>query len=246
MSVSNMEAVVLRNYTINETDVILVLYTSLGGKVRAIAKQGKEEHNRFHNFIQPFSYGVVQLKNNPKGLSLLLQVEPQRRFGQLTKSVEKIACASYFCELLELFAPEGESDDNLFSLLHLYLHHMADALLPQVATIQGAFELALLKLSGFGLMLAQCVLCGNTHDLIKLSALEGGALCTKCADTQGVRISFAVWRELKALNAYDISRPIPLVTSTATLDVLDQALHAILERQPKSFGFYQQIMVHPT
>jgi DNA repair protein RecO (recombination protein O) len=178
-------AVVLRTWPFGESDRIVSLLTENHGKITGIAKGAKRSRKRFANSLEPFSLVVLRFQDRPhSSLALILACELQSGYKKLASSLEKIAYASYFVEITDGLIGERDEGQAVF-------HHLRDALLyleeSELSLLfVTAFELRLLKLTGYQPLFDSCRRCGV--DRLRLgttawhfSPRDGGVLCAPCA-----------------------------------------------------------------
>ena len=79
-------------------------------------------------------------------------------------SLETLALASYFAEVAEASAQEGETCPELLSLLLNCLYAL-DTLKKPRALVKAVFELRLLCLTGYEPLLDACAVCGAPEPL---------------------------------------------------------------------------------
>ena len=59
MQLHTADALILRTYTLGESDRIVVFLTSDRGKKRAVAKNARQSRRRFGGALEPLTYGRV-------------------------------------------------------------------------------------------------------------------------------------------------------------------------------------------
>ena len=193
-SVRLSPAIVLRSWPYGESDKIVSFYTRNHGKVSGIAKGAKRSRRRFLNVLEPFS--LVRLsfhERRQSGLVFIQSCDWVYVFKDLNKKLSKISYASYLIEITDELTREREENPALFDHLREGLLFIEDhQIAPSFLT---AFEMKLLRLSGYEPMLQRCRRCGKRPplaalgtQLLPLDALggwsfsprEGGILCRSC------------------------------------------------------------------
>lgn len=195
-SVWSSPAIVLRCWPYGESDKIVSFLTRDFGKIKGIAKGAKRSRRRMLNVLEPFA--LVSLRFHRRPHSSLVFVDGcnwTHSFRLITKELEKISYASYLIEISDEFTKEGDESRALFEHLHNGLRFLeAYAPAPMFLT---AFEMTLLRLSGYEPMLTQCRRCANKppgvgtpsvppdHPGANLgwgfSPRDGGILCRECS-----------------------------------------------------------------
>src|SRR5436190_21181292 len=112
------DALVLRSYKLGETSKVVVLLTRERGKVRAVAKGARAPRSRYQSALEPLSEVRVGLYGR-QGTELFRLgpcelVRSAFRAGE--HGLDMALALSYFAELIDGFAPEGEADDAVYRL----------------------------------------------------------------------------------------------------------------------------------
>src|SRR5436190_18825349 len=153
------DALVLRSYKLGETSKVVVLLTRERGKVRAVAKGARGRRSRYQSALEPLSEVRVGLYGR-QGAELyrLGECELLRSaFRAGARGLDEAMALSYFAELLDAFAQEGEAEDAVYRLA-----------LAVVAAVDGGTETGmlgryleawLLKLHGIYPPLDRCAGC---------------------------------------------------------------------------------------
>src|ERR671931_2459693 len=146
MPLHTTDALILRTYTLGESDRIVVFLTRDRGKKRGVAKNARQSRRRFGGALEPLTYGRVgYLERERRDLVRLDYVEPARSPMTATDG-ESLGYVEYFAELIDEWAPEADPNETLFRLGA----SMVDAMAAGVATAPLAryFEYWLLRLQG--------------------------------------------------------------------------------------------------
>jgi DNA repair protein RecO (recombination protein O) len=180
MPVYTTTGLVLHRLNLGETDKILTLYTREHGKLSAVAKGARRAGSRLSGATELFTLSRLQLAIG-KTLDIVTQCEIQASFPSLRNDLERLARATYFCELLDRLTVERDaaSSDELCDLTVSALH-----LLEHVQTyldgVVHAYELHLLAALGYAPVLDRCVRCGSPLERrqVGFSPSAGGTLCS--------------------------------------------------------------------
>ena len=178
-------AIVLRAWPFGESDKIVSFLTETHGKLTGIAKGAKRSRKRFVNSLEPFSLVNLRFQDRPhSNLAFVLAADLAIGFKDLLTSLEKISFASYLVEITDGLI--GEREENT-----LVFRHLKDALAQIDArwtslTFLTAFELKLLKLTGYQPLLDGCRRCGRdrvhgSETRWHFSLRDGGILCESCS-----------------------------------------------------------------
>jgi DNA repair protein RecO (recombination protein O) len=181
------DALILRTYKLGETSKVVVLLTRERGKLRAVAKGARGPRSRYQSSLEPLSEVRVGLHGR-QGAELyrLGQCELLRSaFRAGGRGLEAALSLSYFAELLDAFAQEGEAEDAVYRL----------AVAVIVAAEQGAdvralsryLEAWLLRLHGIYPPLDRCAGCGAPLPAggLVYHAAAHGFVCAACGPASG-------------------------------------------------------------
>jgi DNA repair protein RecO (recombination protein O) len=177
------DALVLRTYKLGETSKVVVLLTRERGKLRAVAKGARGARGRYRSALEPLSEVRATLYGR-QGAELL-------RLGdcELLRSAflvgggepESRLALSYFAELLDAFAQEGEVEDAVYRLA-LAVVRAAEEETAGMALAR-YLEAWLLRLHGLYPPLDRCSSCGGPlpEGELRHHAPSRGFACGACA-----------------------------------------------------------------
>ena len=171
---------VLHRINLGETDKIVTLFTREYGKLSAVAKGARRAGSRLSGAAELFTQSRLLLATG-KSLDIITQCEIVNAFPDLRLELERLARASYFCELLDRLTLDRDAttSEDLFDLMQfaLGLLQQADDAALDMAVHAG--ELRLLDALGYAPVLDRCVRCGEPLNRRPggFSASLGGALC---------------------------------------------------------------------
>ena len=155
------DALVLRTYKLGETSKVVVLLTRERGKLRAVAKGARGPRSRYQSALEPLSEVRVSLHGR-QGAELyrLGQCELLRSaFRAGEQGLEAALSLSYFAELLDAFAQEGEAEDPVYRLAVAVISAAEDG--RDVGALARYLEAWLLKLHGIYPPVDRCAGCGG-------------------------------------------------------------------------------------
>jgi DNA repair protein RecO (recombination protein O) len=178
-------AIVLRARLFGDSDKIVSFLTIDRGKITGIAKGAKRSRKRFANSLEPLSVVNLHVREpSHPGLAFIVAADLQFAFKRLLASLEKIAFASYMVEITEGLIAEGEENRAVFEHLRGGLQYLEDN--DGSLRFLSAFELKLLRLTGYQPLLERCKRCGKDRrdqaaTQWHFSPGEGGILCPYCS-----------------------------------------------------------------
>src|SRR5262249_46850146 len=110
------DALILRTYTLGESDRIVVFLTRDRGKKRGVAKNARQSRRRFGGALEPLTYGTVgYMERERRDLVRLEYVEP-RRSPLSAVDGDALGYVGYFAELIDEWAQEADPNETLFRL----------------------------------------------------------------------------------------------------------------------------------
>lgn len=239
------KGLVIRQTNYSEADRILTIFTEDFGIVRAIAKGARKYRSHQGAAAQMLCYGQFTLYPG-KNMFTLRGATPIESFFGISASVEKLALATYLCDITQTFVAEENQESEILRLLlnTLYLLANKDRPLP---LIKAVYELRLLALSGFGALVTQCVICGTYENLNHFSLKAGGTVCQHCA----ALAEDSVLLSESALRAMDFALDQPTqrsysfeVPQKVILEVADLSERFLLSRAERDFfslGYYHNV-----
>jgi DNA repair protein RecO (recombination protein O) len=142
------DALILRTYTLGESDRIVVFLTRDRGKKRGVAKNARQSRRRFGGALEPMTCGRVTYRERERrDLVFVQDVAPtQSPLRHSDRTGEGLGHVGYFAELIDEWAPENDPNETLFRLGV----SVVDALTAGVAVepLARYFEYWLLRLQG--------------------------------------------------------------------------------------------------
>lgn len=189
MATYKAEGVVLRTRKLGESDQICVIFSREEGKLSAVAKGARKAQSRLLAVAQVFTHGYYLLYRG-RSLDTMTQGSVLRSFRPLRSDMERMAYASYACELVDVAVADRQPNDALFEALLSALTLFAEGDRP-VSALHW-FELRLLDALGYRPELESCVSCGlPSGDGPAFSIREGGILCARCRGRDAVALPVA-------------------------------------------------------
>lgn len=182
------QGIVLRETNYKESDKILTVLTRDFGKRTVKARGCRRKNSKLTAASQLLVCSDMTLYQRGE-YTTLSEGDPRFQFWSLRQDLEKLALGSYFAEVMEHCAQEGEPCPELLSLLLNCLYAL-DSLKKPLAQVKAVFELRLMCLLGYEPMLEGCMVCGAPQpDQPRLNLSQGVLHCQHCADQAGRGIS---------------------------------------------------------
>jgi len=181
------DALVLRAHNLGETSKVVVLLTRERGKVRAVAKGARGARSRYQSALEPLSEVRVSLHGR-QGAELfrLGACELLRSaFPASGRGLETALALSYFAELLDAFAQDGEAEDAVYRLAIAVVRAAEEG--ADIAVLTRYIEAWLLRLHGIYPPLDRCAGCGRELPAgpLRYHTPAHGFVCDACDNASG-------------------------------------------------------------
>ncbi|MBZ5534358.1 MAG: DNA repair protein RecO [Acidobacteriia bacterium] len=228
MPLTQAEAIVLRDYSLAEADLIATLFTLEFGKIRAVAKAARRLKNRFSGNLEPLSHIRIEFyERENRDLVYLNRCDLEETFFDLQADYGfQVACA-YMVEIIDALVPDREASPRVFRLLLSILRARKEA--AESIPLLAYFNFWMLRLSGLLPVLDTCVHCGTPlgNGGGRLILAEHKVYCQNCKRSGGASLT-ADCIIMAQTFARESIRQV-LERGTFTLSVFER-FNAILER----------------
>jgi len=146
MPLYTSDALILRTYTLGESDRIVVFLTRDRGKKRGVAKNARQSRRRFGGALEPMTCGrVAYFERERRDLVSLNYVEPIRSPLAAVQD-DALGYVGYFAELIDEWSPEANPNETLFRLGASMVEALAAGI--PIEPLARYFEFWLLRLEG--------------------------------------------------------------------------------------------------
>lgn len=242
------KGLVLREVNYKESDKILTVLTAEEGKLTVSARGCRKKGSAIAAASQLLVWSEFTLYEY-QGRWAIKEALTERQFDGVRSDLDKLALASYFAEVTEALAEEGQTEAGLLSLTLNSLHALEKLPLPP-ALIKTAFEWKAMALAGYEPMAEGCAVCGCPEPEEPRINLSAGVIhCASCREGAGEGISMPITNSaLRALQHFiwgDPKRLFSVSVDQASLRQLGQASEAYLmtqlERGFRTLDFYKSI-----
>src|SRR6185503_8544306 len=116
MPLYTTDALILRTYTLGESDRIVVFLTRDRGKKRGVAKNARQSQRRFGGALEPMTYGRVGYVERERRDLVRLEYVEAARSPMSAVHGEALGYTGYFAELIDEWSPEADPNETLFRL----------------------------------------------------------------------------------------------------------------------------------
>ncbi|WP_297437591.1 DNA repair protein RecO [uncultured Clostridium sp.] len=244
MGLLKTSGIVIKALDYKEHDKLIWIYTEQYGKISAVAKGSKRNKSDLFSVTLPLSFGDYLLFKG-KGMCRLSEGKLRNSFQGLLTNLEKLTYSTYLCELIDISTEDEEKNFELYKefVTAIYLLD-TDALDYELLT--RAFELKLLKATGYGLNFDTCVSCEKkiqSSTYINLSNF--GGVCDMCDKVNGLYISRPSFSALRFLNKATLDKVYRVNLNEDMKKELFKITQAIISnnytRRPKSLDMLKFI-----
>ena len=244
------KGIVLRETNYKEADKILTVLTEEGGKRTVKSRGCRRKGSALAAPSQLLAWSDMTLFEY-KDYYTLSEGSTVALFRHVREDLVKLSLGSYFAEVTEAVAEEGQPEPELLSLLLNSLYAL-DTLDKPLPLVKAAFELRLLTVAGYAPLADSCVVCGaDNPENAQFNLSEGVVHCAACRGAAGDGISmplspgalsalrYIVYGDPKRLFSFRVDEEsLRLLSNTAEAFLLTQ-----LERGFRTLDFYKQLQV---
>ena len=175
----DVKGLVLRVTDIGDYDRLLTVLTETEGRLLVTGKGVKSIKSPHMPTTQPFCYSHFILKKTHKYFYIADSEVIDCFFG-LRYDLDRLALASYLCDVAGDFSVEGIADSDLLRLTLNTLYALSNKETP-LWQIKAAYEFRVSADEGYKPDLVGCALCHRyTADKMYLDVMNGRLLCPEC------------------------------------------------------------------
>ncbi len=245
-------AVVLSAKNLEDHDRLVTLLTEDLGVVTAYAKGARRQKGTMASATEQLSYSAFQLFKNREKL-FVDRAEAETIFFAIRQDMDRLALASYFCQLCRELIPEGETQAEYLHLMINTLTLLDRGKMP-LAQLKAVFELRLLTMSGYMPDLVACAVCGElTGDGVFFAPAGGVIYCGEHTPRAGltplIPLSPGVFQAMRHILYSDFDKLFRFRLAEESLGQLAAASEAYLlaqvERVLPALNFYKTVCLAP-
>lgn len=181
MRIIKTKGIVIKEYTVGESDKFVGIFTKTNGKLMVTAPRAKKYSKGFASGTQLFVYAEFVLQEY-KGNYKLLQVEAIESFYPLREDLEILSYSAYVLEFVDVTMEENLASPEVLRLLVRTFQGMCKKII-KPKLIRHIFELKYMSIIGFMPNLFECGKCGILFDqcaMLYFDVSLGGIVCSKC------------------------------------------------------------------
>lgn len=238
VSTIKTRGMVLKTQDYKENDKLLWILTEDQGKISVIAKGARKNKNKNFSNTLPFCFGEYVLF---KGRTLYSLNEGRilDSFQDILNNYDTLIYGSYFNELVDITIEEEPCKDIFVELVKAFFLMRNEAV--DLDILARAFEIKVLKATGYGISLENCAVCGaKMRNTDYISFQFYGGVCQQCDKNYGTHVSGAAYNGIKFLSKVDLEKVGRLnldeKTKVEIKNILTQFIELNYRRKPKSLS----------
>lgn len=194
------EAINLKNYPLNDSDSIVVMFSKTHGLIRAIAKGVKRPKSKLGARVQMFIANKLMLFEG-KNLDTIAQAQSINTFSKIRNDLDKLTYSMYISEVVNTFCSKQYNDDEnykeIYDLIFASYNDIANAQKKEEVLLSVLkFQIKIMHYLGWGIDFEYCCSCQKKLSCdIKESTLfsysANGFLCDECKmnnDSNSIKI----------------------------------------------------------
>jgi DNA repair protein RecO (recombination protein O) len=189
------DALILRTYTLGDSDRIVVFLTRDRGKKRGVARNARQSRKRFGGGLEPMTCGRVTYRERERRDLVWLQDVAPTRSPLEARDGEALGYVGYFAELIDEWAQDNDPSETLFRLGASMVDAMAGNV--PIEPLARYFEFWLLRLQG--------VYQPDPHASNEARAFLAAARSCSPFALAGVPVSAGALRELEQTHRLQIA-----------------------------------------
>jgi DNA repair protein RecO (recombination protein O) len=244
------EAIIIKKTKLGEADRILTFYTPGFGKMQAVAKGVRKPKSKMAGHLELLTHSQINLIRG-HNLATVTGAQTITAFLPLKEDLDLASCGLYLAELVCQFAPDEETNQEIFHLLLDTMNRLCSAANRDV--ILRYFEMQMLNESGYRPELRNCVACRKPLEPVVnyFSFQTGGMLCPGCARDRSdiVQLSVNALKVLRLLQDRDMATAEKVKygqeLSLEIESVIRRYIRFILEKEVKSAAWLDNLKQAP-
>lgn len=255
-------ALVIHEKQIGEADKLLTLLTPEYGKILVSGKGVSSLRSRHMASAQLFCYSNFVLRKSKKYF-YISDSDTEECFFNIRFDVEKVALATYMCDVACDLALENTGDPELMRLMLNTLFALSTKKNLSMDQIKAAFEFRAAVNAGFMPLLDSCggCDCEPSDDLIVFDIMNGMMKCSKCVSAVKreeldpdrtaeihIRINRTVLSALRFIGSAPLSKFLSFSLPEEDLEILSRFaetyLISHLEHSFSSLKYYKELKLY--
>lgn len=186
-----VQGIVLDTSLVKEYDKRIVLLTVELGRITVFANGARRKNSQFTAVCQKFVMGEFVLRPGSQNTYSLVSSSISNYFMDLSRDIEKLAYASYACELIGYFTQEGVKATDELNLLYVTFKAILNEK-PSLTMIKSVLECKLMHIEG----------------ILSIEALRDTYKPNKISKETEYIVNYILSRKISELYSFDVSEKI--------------------------------------
>ncbi len=190
------DAINLKNYPLNDDDLIVMMFSKTKGLISAVAKGAKKPKSKLGARIQMFIANTILLFEG-RNLDIISQAQSLNTFSKIRYDMNKLTYSMYISEIISsLCSKEYNKDENseiIYNLIFNSYNKIANSQnLEEIIITTLKFQLKIMDILGWGLDFTTCTVCQKElNSDIYYCQNYSGFLCEQCSrkNNQNIKIN---------------------------------------------------------
>jgi len=253
---------IIHEKQIGEADKLLTVLTPDHGKITVSGKGVSSLRNRHMASCQLFCYSNFVFRKSKK-YYYIADSDTEECFFNLRFDVEKVALATYMCDVACDLSLENVADSELLRLMLNCLYALSNKKNLSLEQIKAAFEFRAAVDGGFMPILDSCGICGSipSEDELVFDVMNGIFRCGRCTNViakEGIdpngtaeiyhKINLTVLSALRYIAQAPLSKLLSFSVPQEDMDILsrfaESYLTSHLEHTFPSLKYYKDIKIN--
>lgn len=179
----DVSGLVTREVKYGENSRILTVLSKDFGKISVLASRARTNRSGLLTATQLFAYSNFSLfKGRGNSLLKMNEGEVLNTFSEIRNSLDKMAYASYFCDITNYICTDEMEENEMLALLLnvLYMLDKDDCNEKEQRKLEVIFLFRALLIAGFSPNCSGCSNCQSENDIIYFDKSRGGFVCKNC------------------------------------------------------------------
>ena len=186
-----VQGIVLDTSLVKEYDKRIVLLTVELGRITVFANGARRKNSQFTAVCQKFVMGEFVLRPGSQNTYSLVSSSISNNFMDLSRDLEKLAYASYACELVGYFTQEGVKATDELNLLYVTFKAILNEK-PSLTMIKSVLECKLMHIEG----------------ILSIEALRDTYKPNIISEETEYIVNYILSRKISELYSFDVSEKI--------------------------------------
>lgn len=190
MSLFETEGIILKTYSLNDADKIVLFLTEKHGLIRGVAKGAKRLKSRFGGGLEPFTVvDIAYYQKEERELVSIRGIELVNSYFDMISEPNILQNFSYLIDLTVEFAPPHDPNEKLYRMVKICLENAVNQ--PESLNIITLyFEFWLLRLGGYLPNWEICDVCGRHLHENEAAFLQADfhLYCAVCRKSKGQNV----------------------------------------------------------